>query len=28
MLLVILKHRANQRKFDAVSQIGDTRHGC
>jgi hypothetical protein len=25
---VILKHRANQRKFDAVSQIGDTRHGC
>jgi hypothetical protein len=28
MLLVILKHRANQRRFDAVSQIGDTRHGC
>jgi len=27
MLLVILKHRANQRRFDAVSQIGDTRHG-
>jgi len=27
MLLVILKHRANQRKFDAVAQIGDTRHG-
>ncbi len=28
MMLVILKHRANQRRFDAVSQIGDTRHGC
>jgi MFS transporter, LPLT family, lysophospholipid transporter len=27
MLLVILKHRANQRRFDAVSQIGDRRHG-
>ena len=27
MLLVILKHRANQRRFDAVAQIGDTRHG-
>jgi MFS family permease len=27
MALVILKHRANQRKFDSVSQIGDTRHG-
>ena len=28
MGLVILKHRANQRRFDAVAQIGDTRHGC
>ena len=28
MMLVVLKHRANQRRFDAVSQIGDTRHGC
>lgn len=27
MILVILKHRANQRRFDAVSQIGDRRHG-
>jgi LPLT family lysophospholipid transporter-like MFS transporter len=27
MLLVILKHRANQRRFDSVAQIGDTRHG-
>jgi len=28
MALVMLKHVANQRRFDAVSQIGDTRHGC
>jgi MFS transporter, LPLT family, lysophospholipid transporter len=27
MWLVILKHRANQRRFDSVAQIGDTRHG-
>jgi MFS transporter, LPLT family, lysophospholipid transporter len=27
MALVILKHKANQRKFDSVAQIGDTRHG-
>jgi len=27
MALVTLKHLANQRRFDAVSQIGDTRHG-
>jgi MFS family permease len=27
MMLVIYKHRANQRRFDAVSQIGDPRHG-
>jgi LPLT family lysophospholipid transporter-like MFS transporter len=28
MTLVTLKHLANQRRFDSVSQIGDTRHGC
>jgi LPLT family lysophospholipid transporter-like MFS transporter len=28
MALVLLKHAANQRRFDAVSQIGDTHHGC
>jgi MFS family permease len=27
MLLVILRHRSNQRRFDAVSLIGDTHHG-
>jgi LPLT family lysophospholipid transporter-like MFS transporter len=27
MWLIILKHRANQRRFDSVSQIGDPRHG-
>ena len=27
MALVTLKHLANQRRFDAVSHIGDTRHG-
>jgi len=27
MGLVILRHRANQRRFDAVALIGDTHHG-